>query len=53
MMTGSARWSFIPPSKAVLLDKIFKFETQTFELGGQAADNVLIISKSYTTSSSY
>ena len=35
------RWEYIPETTAVLIDKIYKFEDSTIELGGQAAvDNL-------------
>ena len=34
-------WGFFPDSQVVLVDKIFKFETQNIELGGELADSIL------------
>jgi hypothetical protein len=34
-------WGFFPDSQVVLVDKIYKFETQNIELGGEIADSVL------------
>lgn len=35
------QWGFFPDSQVVLVDKIYKFETQNIELGGEIADSIL------------
>lgn len=35
------KWRYIPEHLAVLLDKIYKFENKTYELGGEAAQAVM------------
>ena len=39
------KWNYFPENSAQLLDKIYKFEDTTFELGGMAAINILQIKK--------
>lgn len=34
------KWRYVPEHLAVLLDKIYKFENKTYELGGEAAQAV-------------
>lgn len=34
-------WHYIPTQSAVLLDKIYKFQDRSYELGGEAALRVL------------
>lgn len=41
MMSSTVRWSYISKDSAVLLDKIYKFQEQSHELGGEAAINML------------
>ena len=35
--TRGLKWDYFEPNSAQLLDKIYKFEDKTFELGGEAA----------------
>ena len=42
MMATGIRWAYIPKNEAVLLDKVYKFKDQTYELGGNAATKVSI-----------
>ena len=37
---GGLHWAYFKKDSAVLLDKIYKFEDKTFELGGAAASNI-------------
>jgi hypothetical protein len=37
------KWRYVPEHLAVLLDKIYKFENKTYELGGEAAQAVSIV----------
>ena len=34
------KWDYFPNNMTVLLDKVFKFQNKTFELGGLAAEKV-------------
>ena len=35
--THGLKWDYFPSDSAQLLDKVYKFEDKTFELGGEAA----------------
>ncbi len=39
--TPGLKWHYIPKESAVLLDKIYKFQNKSFELGGAAAEAIL------------
>ena len=40
MLSTGTRWAYFPKNVAVLLDKVYKFKDQTYELGGAAAVKV-------------
>ena len=38
--TGGLQWDYFNSNQALLLDKIYKFEDKTFELGGKASEDI-------------
>ena len=38
--TGGLKWEYFDSDQAILLDKIYKFEDKTFELGGKASEEI-------------